>query len=170
MVRVVEHGQANRIMKPMLTKRLTALAVLAFLLVAGALGQSPKDEAAVKRVLSNLEKAWAAGDAKLWGDQFGEDGQLTIFNGMRVSGRKMIVSNHERFFGSIAKNTKMKLKVDELRFIRPDVAIVSTQSFVSEPNGAIPEEAVAKQLFVISKTKNRWLIDASQVTKIEKGF
>jgi uncharacterized protein (TIGR02246 family) len=129
-----------------------------------ALASGKDDEASVRAVLTKLERAWNAGDAKAWGDVFAPDADFTVWSGLRVHGRQAIVAGHDGIFKGPYKGTKLKLEIDSLKWVRPDVAIVLTKG---DTPGGKPGEQM-KQMLVISKHGKTWMIDGFQNTRVQE--
>jgi uncharacterized protein (TIGR02246 family) len=82
------------------------------------------DEATIQQLLRELAEAWNRGDAKAYGARYLEDGTFTNVNGSFYVGREAFLRRHEEGFRGIYQGTSLALTTRELRFIRPDVAVV----------------------------------------------
>jgi uncharacterized protein (TIGR02246 family) len=82
------------------------------------------DEAAIPQLMRELEDAWNRGDAQAYGARYQEDGTFTNVNGSFYVGREAFTRRHEEGFRGIYQGTTLALTTRELRFIRPDVAVV----------------------------------------------
>src|SRR6185369_9250230 len=105
-----------------------AIPMLLIFLCGLAAAQQPaaraKDEAAIRNIISGLADAWTRGDADAWGKAFTPDADFTVWNGTYAKGREAITRGHANIFGTIYKDTKQRLNVRSVRFLRDDVAIV----------------------------------------------
>jgi uncharacterized protein (TIGR02246 family) len=82
------------------------------------------DEVAIQQLMIDLTHAWNRGDAKAYGARYRADGTFTNVNGTFHVGREEFDRRHEEVFRGVFKGTTLALTTIELRFIRPDVAIV----------------------------------------------
>lgn len=138
------------------------VALAGALLSSLAFADGPKDEADVKAIFGRLEAAWNKGDGTAWSNEFAEDADFTVWTGLRIHGRQAIEEGHKGIFSTIYKGTTLKFRIEQTKWVRPDVAIVLTSGH--SPSDASEE---LKQTFVISKHGATWLIDAFQNTKVQ---
>ena len=55
---------------------------------------------------------------------FAKDTDYFVINGMYIKGGATIESAHQRIFDTVYKVTTLSLTVKQIRFLRPDVAVV----------------------------------------------
>jgi len=124
------------------------------------------DEAAIQQLMRELADAWNRGDAQAYGARYLADGTFTNVNGTFYLGREAFNRRHEEGFRGIYKGTTLALTTRELRFIRPDVAVVDIDASLSglqAPSGvqAGPDGALhACLLMVLVKESGSWWIAA----------
>jgi uncharacterized protein (TIGR02246 family) len=126
-----------------------------------------KDEAAIRAIIANLEEAWTKGDGKLWGEQFSEDVDFTVWNGLFLKGREAITKSHTEIFKTIFKGEKLRHKVLSIRFLRADVAVVRTEASHVKKEAEFPSRPMVFPLYVMTKENGRWQIVVFQNTKNE---
>ena len=152
-------------------KGLIAASGMLFVLCGFAVSQNnsdrSKDEAAIRAVISNLSNAWTNADAKLWGEQFAEDADFTVWTGTYVKGRQAITSGHEELFRTIYPGTKQRLDVRSIRFLRNDVAAVHVEGYVVKKEEEFPAKPQVVPVLILTKEKGRWLIAVFQNTRIQ---
>lgn len=152
-------------------KRLIAALGMLLALCSFAVSQNaakqPKDETAIQAIIANLNDAWTKGDAKLWGAQFAEDADFTVWTGTYVKGREAITRGHEEIFNTIYKGTKLRLTVRSIRFLRKDVAVAHTEGRVVKKEEEFPSTPQNVQVFILTKEKGRWLIAVFQNTRVQ---
>jgi uncharacterized protein (TIGR02246 family) len=124
-----------------------------------------KDEAAIRAIIGKLEEAWDKGDGKLWGEQFTEDVDFTVWNGLYLKGREAITKSHTEIFNTIFKGTKLRHTELNIRFLRGDVAMVRTAGSHVRKEEEFPAKPQFFPLYVMTKEKGRWLIAVFQNTK-----
>ena len=150
-----------------------AIAALGLLLALYSLAVSQttanhaKDEAAIRAIIANLNDAWTKGDAKLWGEQFAEDADFTVWTGTYVKGREAITRGHEEIFKTIYKGTKLGLTVRSIRFLRNDVAVAHAEGSVVKKEEEFPTTPQVVPVFILTKEKGRWQIAVFQNTRVQ---
>jgi uncharacterized protein (TIGR02246 family) len=62
---------------------------------------------------------------------FAEDADFTAITGLRAQGRETIARGHDEILATIYRGSKLSGHVNDLRFLRPDVAVVDvTMTFI----------------------------------------
>jgi uncharacterized protein (TIGR02246 family) len=156
----------------MMKRLFAALSILLFLgglAVAQDSTNHSKDEAAIRAIIVNLEEAWIKGDGTLWGEQFAEDVDFTVWNGLYLKGREAITKSHTEIFNTIFKDEKLRHKVLSIRFLRDDVAVVRTEASHVKKEEEFPSRPMVFPLYVMTKEKGRWQIVVFQNTKNEQS-
>lgn len=143
------------------------LLTLCGLAVSQTTTHRPKDEAAIRAIIATLNDAWTKGDAKLWGEQFAEDADFTVWTGSYVKGREAITSGHEEIFRTIYKGTKLRLNVRSIRLLRSDVAVAHAEGSVVKKEEEFPSTPQVVPAFILTKEKGRWQIAVFQNTKVQ---
>lgn len=141
-----------------------------FVFTASAQAQNGRaeDEKAIKKVVGNLMDAWAAGDAKSFADNFYDDVDYTVWNGIRMSGREENIKGHQAIFDTIYKDTRMEAEIVKIRFMTDDVAAVQTKSNIYRDGKALENVPTALPLLVFQKTNGNWKIAVLQNTPVIK--
>jgi uncharacterized protein (TIGR02246 family) len=125
-----------------------------------------KDEAAIRAIIAALADAWTRGDADAWGRAFTVDADFTVWNGIYAKGREAITRGHANIFSTIYKDTRQRLDVRSIRFLRDDVAVVHVEGSVVKKDEAFPSSPQVVPLFVLTQEKGEWLIAVFQNTKV----
>jgi uncharacterized protein (TIGR02246 family) len=153
-------------------KRLFALFSTLLFLCGVAVTQNSanhsKDEAAIRAIIVKLEEAWIKGDGNLWGEQFADDVDFTVWNGLYLKGREAIAKSHTDIFNTIFKGEKLRHKVLSIRFLRDDVAVVRTEASHVKKEEEFPSRPMVFPLYVMTKEKGRWQIVVFQNTRNEQ--
>ena len=117
----------------------------------------PKEEAALLKSAEAFVSAFHRGDAKALAAFWTTDGDYTDQTGRNLKGRAAIEKVFEAFF---AENTGLKLRIDidSLRFVTPDVAIEDGLTSVIPPDGGPPSRA--RYTIVHVKKDGKWLLSS----------
>jgi len=122
------------------------------------------DEAAIRESVKQMETGWNTKSGALFAKPFAEDADYVVINGMYIKGRAAIESRHQRIFDTIYKDTNLTLVVKQIRFLRPDVAVVHVEGHRTGPTNELNQGAILT--LMMTKEKQGWVIAAFQNTAI----
>jgi len=122
------------------------------------------DEAAMRESVKQLETGWNTKSGALFAKPFAEDADYVVINGNYIKGRAAIESGHQRIFDTIYKDTKLTLKVKQIRFLRPDVAVVHVEGHRTSTVNELVQDAM--MTLMMTKEKQGWVITAFQNTAV----
>lgn len=147
-------------------KTLISLAILLLALSQPLYAQNDRaaDEAAIRDNVKQLETGWNAKNGAAFAKPFAEDADFVVINGNYIKGREVIATQHQRIFDTIFKDTKIALTVKQLRFLRPDVAVVQVSGHRDGPTKELVQDAMLT--FVMTKEGKVWTIAAFQNTGV----
>ena len=113
-------------------KTVRAVLILAMLFFAAiSPAQVKQDEVSIRSILEEEVAAWNKGNAQTYSRHFATDGTFTNIRGMFFTGHQAFLDKHEEIFKGIFHGTVLRQDVVSLRFIRPDIAVVETLTWVS---------------------------------------
>lgn len=138
--------------------------LLLFGLVYPVLAQNDQaaEEAAIRKSAQELEAGWNAKNAARYASVFAEDADFVVINGMYVKGRTEIEKSHHNIFTTIFKDTTITLHFKQIRFLRPDVAVVHVTGRRDSPTAELRQGGMIT--LVMTKAKDGWKIAAFQNT------
>src|SRR6185295_6140853 len=122
------------------------------------------DEAAMRESVKQMETGWNTKSGALFAKPFAEDADYVVINGNYIKGRAAIETGHQRIFDTIYKDTTLSLTVKQIRFLRPDVAVVHVSGQRVGPTKDVVNDAMIT--IVMTKQKDGWLIAAFQNTAV----
>lgn len=146
------------------TLAIFVLLILGASLTAHAQDGAAADEAALRENVKALETGWNTKSGAVFAKPFAEDADYVIINGMYIKGRATIESAHQRIFDTIYKDTTISLTVKQIRFLRPDVAVIHAAGHREGPTKELTGDAMLT--FVMTKEKQGWTIAAFQNTAV----
>lgn len=132
----------------------------------GAAGTNPADEVAIRENVSQMEAGWNRKQAELFARPFAADADYVVINGRYLQGRALIEQAHRQVFATAFKNTTIRLTVKQIRFLRPDVAVVHVTGHRDAPENEKELISDAFISMVMTRVKNGWEIAAFQNTQI----
>ena len=122
------------------------------------------DETAMRESVKQMETGWNTKSGALFAKPFAEDADYVVINGSYIKGRAAIEAGHQRIFDTIYKDTTLSLTVKQIRFLRPDVAVVHVSGQRVGPTKDVVTDAMIT--IVMTKQKDGWLIAAFQNTAV----
>src|SRR5688572_21286812 len=122
------------------------------------------DEAALRESVKQMETGWNTKSGALFAKPFAEDADYVVINGMYIKGRATIETQHQRIFDTIFKDTRINLTVKQIRFLRPDVAVVHVNGHRDGPTKELTQDAILT--LVMTKDQHGWSIAAFQNTAV----
>ena len=122
------------------------------------------DEAAMRESVKQMETGWNTKSGELFAKPFAEDADYVVINGMYIKGRATIESAHQQIFDTIYKDTTISLTVKQIRFLRPDVAVVHVAAHRDGSTKDLTHDAMLT--LVMTKEKQGWVIAAFQNTAV----
>ncbi|MFZ1137479.1 MAG: SgcJ/EcaC family oxidoreductase [Candidatus Korobacteraceae bacterium] len=127
------------------------------------------EEQPLYEVVEKLETAWNNSDSGAWAALFAEDADFIHILGGHFQGREAIAHGHRMIFDTIYKGSRNTFKVEKVRFVRPDVAVVFvTANLTWYLNGA-EQHIQARPTLVAQKKGGEWEVVAFQNTLITPG-
>lgn len=139
---------------------------------ARAMRASPQEKAALEAIVEGQQKAWNAGDAAAYVQDFAESTEFTDLAGAVVSGRQAFQEHMKELFRTRFRGAHLQATVRQIRFVRPRVVIVDVDAeitkFRSAPPGASarPGHPLRIRLkYVLTHEGRPWVIAAGQETE-----
>lgn len=145
-------------------KIFATLALLTLFALSASAQSHAADEASMREAVKQMESGWNTKSGALFAKPFAEDADYVVVNGNYIKGRAVIETSHQRIFDTIFKDTTISLTVQQIRFLRPDVAVVHVKGSRQSPNEELKQNVVLT-LFM-TREKQGWTIAAFQNTAI----
>ena len=119
-----------------------------------------KDEQAVRSIIATLEKGWNLKSGETFSSVFAPTHDYIVVNGFYFSNfsRQANAFAHQGLFDGIYKTQDIKLKVDKISFIRPDLAMVHALGAGFEKGQAVPENPGIIMTVLAEKKDGDWKI------------
>jgi uncharacterized protein (TIGR02246 family) len=141
-----------------------ALFTLLLLTLSITVQAQSADETAIRENIKQMETGWNTKSGELFAKPFAEDADYVVINGMYIKGRAVIHKAHQQIFDTIYKDTNVMLTVRQVRFLRPDVAVIHVDGQRRGPTKDLQQAAVLT--VVMTKENDRWSIAAFQNTAV----
>jgi len=125
------------------------------------------EHAEAERLVGRLESAWNAMDGAAFAAPFAEDADFVNILGEHFRGRDRIAAGHTGIFGSIYAGSNVHMKLEQVRLLRPDVALAHVHSNLDVPQGRLAGRHVARYSMVLTRGTSGWEIAAFHNTRME---
>lgn len=125
-----------------------------------------EDEKAIRQVVQNIEDAWAAGDGKKFADNFTDDVDFMVWNGLEIHGREENIKGHQEIFDTFYKGTKIRSEIRKIRFLSDDIAVVHAQSEMFRDGRKVKDVPKVVPLMILQKQEGKWKVVVFQNTPI----
>ena len=151
--------------------RFLVIAILLVIASLPALGQTPdtkpenkiEDEAAINKLMKDVEVAWNTHDGVAWSMLFVPDADFTNWRGtLRIHGREEIKKMNGNLAVGMFRQSKLTLTGTHIRFLAPNVAAVLCDwelvgAIDYDGKGTTPPRTYYP-LMVVTKEKGNWSI------------
>lgn len=135
-------------------RRLTATALTCVVLCVAQPKGTAEDEIAIRKVLAEVTEAFNRHEGKLVPAAYSDDFDAVIANGARIPGKPDLTDG----FKTHLKNARKIEKIERIRFIRPDVAVVDgTFEYTGTEIKPYPR---GRQTIVLTKENRQWVMTA----------
>jgi uncharacterized protein (TIGR02246 family) len=125
------------------------------------------DLAAIHAVIADIERGFNTNDVDLSTRHFADDATAVAVTGARVAGRDEIVEAHRAGYAGPLADQHARYDVVDVRFVRPDVALVTKQASATDADGTPIDVGHAMvALYVFVRDGARWLVAARQNTLV----
>ncbi|MFE6736961.1 SgcJ/EcaC family oxidoreductase [Microbacterium sp. NPDC057650] len=129
--------------------------------------------AGIDEALDRIRRAWDAGDATAYAEEFTDDASYVIFAGLISTGRDEIRADHVPVFERWQRGSRMSMKVLDVRMLGEDAAVIVTEGGIGKGRGIrqagdIKHDKV--QTYVLVREGDRWRCAAFQNTKRNRLF
>ena len=141
-------------------KTLFLIAALASATLLSAKQAANKDEEAIKAVVATLQNGWNNKNGETFSSVFAETHDYIVVNGLYFSGwnPKANAAAHQGLFNGIYKDMDIKLKLDKISFVRPDLAMVTIIGASAQKGQLMPEDPGIIMTLLVEKKGEDWKI------------
>lgn len=120
-----------------------------------------------ERLVGVLQAAWNAMDGVAFAAPFAEDADFVNILGEHFRGRDKIAAGHVGIFQSIYAGSTVSMKLEQVRLLRPDVAVAHVHSNLDVPEGRLAGRHAARYSMVLTRGAGGWEIAAFHNTRME---
>lgn len=137
----------------------TILIIMTAITTTAAMAQST-DEQAIRKVVSTMETGWIKKDGQLFASVFAETHDFIVWNGYYFPGwsRQANAGAHQGLFNGPFATSDIKLKIDKIKFLRPDLALTHVFGARYDKGTSIPEDPGVLMSIIMEKKDGAWKI------------
>lgn len=123
----------------------------------------------IKQVIADVERGFNTNDAALMNKHLAQDAAVVTAMGVRVVGLDEIMTSSAQGLAGALRDQYARYEVRDVRFLRPDVALVHKEAYAITADGEpIDLDHAMSALYVLTKEDGRWLIAARQNTLVPR--
>ena len=114
----------------------------------------------IDSMVEQLVRAWNTADGSAYAAPFTEDADFVTVYGFHAKGRGAIAAGHDGIFQGIYRGSNIRMEVEHVRELSPDVLLVHLRAHLSVPEGKMAGEHVAVPSLVLTRGGDGWQIAA----------
>lgn len=142
-------------------KRILVTSILLLLALPAGVAETKaqaRDEAAIRKVFADFAEAWGRDDAKSMASHWTVDGDLINPPGRRANGRAEVEKLFADEHATVFKGTHITFSEGTIHFVKPDVAVFTTEYEVPGAHGPNGNEMTSKGTVtsVMVKKNGKW--------------
>ena len=122
-----------------------------------------RDQAELSGLVDTFVQGWNAGSGERLAAAFAPDADFTNVMGLRAHGRAVIAGGHDEILATVFRGTRIDATVDQIRGLRPDVAVVDVTLTLRGADGqpvAMLPGGYSSAGFVATRESGTWAIAA----------
>jgi len=109
--------------------------------------------------------AWAKQEGKAIADLYTEDGEIITVTGLTFTGRPGIEQGLGDAFNDVIKDTTLVEKIEKVRLIKADVALVDSDVQIKPAGGGDADGERFHVVSVLVKRDGKWLTETTRCVK-----
>jgi uncharacterized protein (TIGR02246 family) len=124
------------------------------------------DRAAIEGLFTAWEAAWASHDMKAFAALYHEDCVFIAWTGAKWLGRDAVEKGHAEVHKTFFRNSIQRKRIDGVRFLAPDVALVHLWSTLTGDERQPDKVVRSRNTLVLTKHDGAWRILSFQNTRL----
>ena len=129
------------------------------------------DETAIRSLATTMEKGWNAKSGETFASVFADQHDYIVINGFYFSNmnRQQNAFAHQGLFNGIYKTNTLKMKVDKIQFLRPELVQMTILGATYEGD-SVPSDPTAIMTILVEKKNNDWKIISFHNHSLAESF
>ena len=112
-----------------------------------------------------LEDAWNSSSSQRFASVFAEDADFINIYAKHYNGREAVDAGHRAIFDTVYKDSRNRLSIEGVRFVRPDVVVVFVHATLELAEG---RTITARPTMLLTKETGRWQVAVFQNTAVSE--
>ena len=141
-------------------KKLMFIAAVISISFASLAQTTNKEEDAIRTVVKTAETGWVEKSGEKFASAFAEVHDFIVWNGYYFPNqtRQATATVHQGLFNGPFRTLDVRFKIDKIKFIRNDIALVHTYGGMYEKGKAVPENPGVLMTMLMEKKEGEWKI------------
>jgi uncharacterized protein (TIGR02246 family) len=130
------------------------------------------DDNAIRNIVATMESGWNAKSGKEFSTYFAANHDYIVWSGIYLANipTETNAMAHQGLFDGMYKNVDLELRLDKIRYIKDDVAVVHVLGATYDQGTPIPELPKVIITLVVEKKDSQWQIISFHNCDIEPAF
>lgn len=111
-----------------------------------------------RRIISQLESAWNAGDGPGFARPFADNADFVDIRGVHHQGGEAIGHGHQAIFDSIYRGSRIAYRLTHARELADGVILVHSTGELDTPSGPLAGKGEALQSLVLVREGEEWKV------------
>jgi uncharacterized protein (TIGR02246 family) len=127
---------------------------------ARAQSNTAHDDQQLRKMIMTMQEGWNAKSGQTFASVFDTVHDYIVVNGIYLSGisPEANAGAHQQIFNTIYKTTDLSLKVDKIRFVRPDLALIHVLGATYEQEKPVPAHPTSIITLLAEKKSDSWKV------------
>lgn len=153
--------------------------IVTSLITGSALAQpsQPADEQQIRTLVETMERGWNTKDGKVFASSFAPTHDYIVWDGLYFAdmSQEQNAMGHQGLFNGQYKNQDAKFKIDKIKFLKNDIALVHLYGALYDTGKDIPADPAVLMSMVVMRQDGKWQIvsfhnlDLETITDPEHG-
>ena len=136
-----------------------AILIMLTAISTSVMAQNAADEQAIKKVINTMETGWVQKNGEIFSSVFADTHDYIVWNGYYFPNmsKKQNAAAHQGLFDGPYRTFDVEFKIDKIRFVRPDLALVHVYGGGYQKGQPAPENPTVLMSILMEK-KEDWKI------------
>lgn len=124
------------------------------------IAQNNADEQAIRKIINTMETGWTQKSGETFSSVFADGADYIVWNGYYFPNmsKQQNAAAHQGLFDGPYRTYDITLKIDKMRFLRPDLALVHVYGGGYTKGSAVPENPTVLMTMIVEKKDGAWKI------------
>ena len=127
------------------------------------------DEQPFRDIILTMQKGWNAKSGQTFSSVFDAKHDYVVVNGIYLSGitPEANAQGHQQLFNTVYRTKDVSLKLDKIRFVRPDLVLMHVLGATYDQGKPVPVDPVVVISMLVEKKNDSWKVISFHNCNIE---